>query len=1043
MIRSLDSRRCRAVSPKVRLLLVKSLYVTAALLLLAPSAKTQTVGIPNPSFEEGTRRPAGWTLAGCPGRWLKRDAAAGRRAIQVSGNGRDSGYWRSASLFFRPSSLYVVRFRARMLEGTGGTPISGPVFCNRDLGMIPSDWETYESIFFTPRGFAGDDWIRFGQWQLDGAVAYDDVEIMEAIPIYERRGPLELGAGERISGVKYSFEAPFYGESRNHSRPLSNFLGGFNTDRWVLSAGGEVVYCHFMEGYNQKKARFSIEIPWYQSGKLSVDVHVPGLPWRPIGEAAQKGRFEFSVPEDMLPAQAVWIRLSAQAAERLGPESDPGSLQIGAYSYRSELVGEPVEMTGSTRFVFLRVEDPVVRVTVESLGDARPGGDNFVELKILNTRARVTPAMPVVTIMHEGKKTETRHRSVPLRPVPSPALLRNVEHLRLPYQVIRTGDYLVKVELRGLARYGMEFSFRVPPLFDSSYGRLLPGSGKAAAVWCASSGWKVSRGRPAPEAAGDALLIRAAGDEAEAAQMVVSPKEELRSVLIEATDLEGPGDAALPAGSVEILKVEYVDIQFPTDQAGAVGAWPDPLPPIESRMDLEADRNYPFWIRVKPPAGTPAGLYRGWISIRAKDFHARVPLHVEVYGFTLPKRMTLTSAFGFSPGNIWRYQNIQDPAERRQVLDLYLKNLADHHISPYNPAPLDPIEVAWSDTAEGDPEPEFDWTRWDAEMERVLNRYHFNSFTVPIQGLGGGTFHARTEPNLLGYGENTPQYRKAFKAYCSKLENHLREKGWLDRAFIYWFDEPAPKDYPFVANGFEKLREAAPAIRRMITEPVEPALAGGPDIWCPVSSELDPNAARKRQKKGEKIWWYICTQPKAPYAGEFIDHSGTEMRVWLWQTWKRGLDGILIWQTNYWTSDWAYPEAPQDPYADPMSWVSGYGTAVGTRDPWGNGDGRFIYPPVSATKGGQTKPILKGPVDSIRFEMLRDGIEDYEYLAILRRLLDKKGKGLSRNERKQYRELLEVPDAISRDLTDFTLDPEPIEARRHQIARAIEALSRL
>lgn len=1022
---------------------MKAISAAAALLLLAPEAKTQTVGIPNPSFEEGARRPAGWTLSGCAGRWLKRAPADGRRAILVAGDGRDSGYWRSAGIFFEPSSLYLLRFQARLVKGAGGTPITGPVFCNRDLGMISSDWETYESIFFTPRDFSEDNWIRFGQWQLDGAVAYDDAEILKAVPIYERRGALELGAGERISGLDYSFNAPFHGESRNHSRPLSNFLGGFNTNRWVLSSGGEVVYRHYMHGYNQKQARFSVEIPWYQSGKLAVDVHVPGLPWRRIGEAAQKGRFEFDVPEDMLPALAVWIRFSAESREEPGPDSDPGSLQIGDYSYRSQLVGESVEMTGSTRFFFLRIEDPDLRVTVESLGDAKPGGDNSIDLEVINMRDRAAPVNPLVSVLRNGIKTETQHRSVSLRPVPSPALLKNVEHLRLPYQVTKTGDYLVKAELTGSARFGMEFSFSVPSLFDASYGRLLPGSGEAAAVWWASSGWKVSRDRPPPQEPGDALLIRTAANEAEAAQIVVSPKKMLSSAFIEATDLNGPGGAAISSECVEILKVEYVDVRIPSDRAGAAAAWPDPLPPMESRIDLAPGVNFPFWIRVRPPAGTPAGLYRGWISIQADGFQTRAPLHVEVYGFALPQRMSLTSAFGFSPGNVWRYQNIQDPVERRQVLDLYLRDLAAHHISPYNPAPLDPIGVSWSDTSQGDPKPIFDWARWDAEMERVLSRYHFNSFTVPIQGLGGGTFHARTEPSLLGYGENTEQYRIAFAAYCSGLEDHLREKGWLDRAFIYWFDEPEPKDYPFVANGFRKLKEAAPAIRRMLTEPVEPALAGGPDIWCPVSSELDPNAARKRQKKGEKVWWYICTQPKAPYAGEFIDHAGTEMRVWLWQTWKRGLDGILIWQTNYWTSDWAYPDSPQDPYADPMSWVSGYGTPVGTRDPWGNGDGRFIYPPVSAANGARTKAILKGPVDSIRFELLRDGIEDYEYLAMLRRLLKQKSGMLSRKDRKRYRELLKVPDDISRTLTDFTLDPEPIEARRHQIARAIEALQRL
>jgi hypothetical protein len=55
------------------------------------------------------------------------------------------------------------------------------------------------------------------------------------------------------------------------------------------------------------------------------------------------------------------------------------------------------------------------------------------------------------------------------------------------------------------------------------------------------------------------------------------------------------------------------------------------------------------------------------------------------------------------------------------------------------------------------------------------------------------------------------------------------------------------------------------------------------------------------------------------------------MRVWLWQTFQRNINGILVWQCNYWTSGTAYPDAktPQNPYQDPMSWMSGYGTPSG------------------------------------------------------------------------------------------------------------------
>ncbi len=280
------------------------------------------------------------------------------------------------------------------------------------------------------------------------------------------------------------------------------------------------------------------------------------------------------------------------------------------------------------------------------------------------------------------------------------------------------------------------------------------------------------------------------------------------------------------------------------------------------------------------------------------------------------------------------------------------------------------------------------------------------------------------------------------QAYLGQLESHLREKGWLDEAFVYWFDEPDPKDYAFVSNGFAKLKRWAPDVNRMLTEQVEPALVGGPNIWCPVSSSYEQTSAEPRRTAGDEFWWYVCTGPKTPYCTLFIDHPGTEMRVWLWQTWQRKIVGILVWQTNYWTSSAAYPdrEHPQDPYEDPMGWVSGYSTPQGTRRAWGNGDGRFLYPPEAASDGRPTSPVFEGPVESVRLEMLRDGIEDYEYLALLRRLLETRAAQLTDEQQAKYRELLTVPAEITSDMTTFTTDPAPIEQRRREIAHAISDL---
>ena len=85
--------------------------------------------------------------------------------------------------------------------------------------------------------------------------------------------------------------------------------------------------------------------------------------------------------------------------------------------------------------------------------------------------------------------------------------------------------------------------------------------------------------------------------------------------------------------------------------------------------------------------------------------------------------------------------------------------------------------------------------------------------------------------------------------------------------------------------------------------------------------------------------------------------------------------------------------------------------------------------------------MLDGPVSTIRLEAQRDGIEDYEYLVQIKRLLAENGSTLNADEAARYAKLLEVPSAISGGLTTYTTDPAPIAARRQELARAIEKLT--
>jgi len=76
--------------------------------------------------------------------------------------------------------------------------------------------------------------------------------------------------------------------------------------------------------------------------------------------------------------------------------------------------------------------------------------------------------------------------------------------------------------------------------------------------------------------------------------------------------------------------------------------------------------------------------------------------------------------------------------------------------------------------------------------------------------------------------------------------------------------------------------------------------------------------------------------------------------------------------------------------------------------------------------------------------MLREGVEDFEYLWMLREQVRKLRKaGVSGPALDEAEELIRVPEEISTSLTEFTLDPQPIFRRRAKVAEALERLVRM
>lgn len=986
--------------------------------------------LPNPSFEFGQVAPDNWRVFALGEGLWEFNGHQGERCVSVTGDGSNVSWWTVSPLTLGANRIYQFSFWARRAPNArGGTAISGleSVNCDFSAGV---EWERREFCFRTPDLKRWEPVVRLGQWHVNGTYYFDDVSLTPAVVVHARpRGlGLPLGEGESLVAGEYTATHLLGGPGLNDCRFLERFDASFNTKRWVFGGPASVVYVHRVGRLRQRNASVEVNVNRCEAGELIVEASTDGETWRELGRVGGVKRAQFPVT-GVVPEREVWVRLRTDRA---------ADIQVDDYRYRSRIdeAASIPPAIGCSRYLGVAALSPELQVEVRDLGDLLPGGRSTVELVVGNTGPRRLLRV-ALTLEQNGAPVSRSEQAIAAGP-------GSRNRVALGYGLEAAGDYGLEITCvdatDSTVLWKATGGFNVPALHDARGGELLSDTPQAALWWCEPER-KVSRERPAPKTSGRALRISAAGGEYEPAQLVVRPHSGLSGCRLSATELVGPGGARIPASAIEIRTVAYVPVQQPTDEVGSPGDWPDPLPPQDGPMDLAAEVNQPFWITVHVPRGAPAGDYRGEVIVAANgdDDWARVPFEVHVWGFDLPEQTHVRSGFGLSEEAIREYHNLETDEEVARVAELYRQSFASHRVCPYSVGA--DIGVEWKQVAQGRVEPQLDFTAFDAAAHHALDELGFNSFTLELAGLGGGTFHARHLGEIAGHQQGTPAHEEAFTRYVRAVQAHLEQKGWLDKAYVYWFDEPAERDFDFVRDGMQLIRRAGPKLKRMLTTRPTPELYGAVDLWCIPTYLLDPEVVRERQAEGEEIWWYLCTAPKAPYFTLFLDHYGTEMRLWLWESWKYGVTGILVWATNYWTSGNAYPRpALQNPWQDPMSWTSGYGLEVGERQPWGNGDGRFFYPPTR-DPGNDTRKYIQGPIPSIRWEALRDGIEDYEYFWLLRSEVQRLRKaGADPSVVRDAELLLEVPADVCADLTHFTTTPEPIHQHRAKVAEAIERL---
>ncbi len=532
--------------------------------------------------------------------------------------------------------------------------------------------------------------------------------------------------------------------------------------------------------------------------------------------------------------------------------------------------------------------------------------------------------------------------------------------------------------------------------------------------------------------------IAAARNEVESFQVVVAaPSQRIQVVRAEISDLIGEKGAKIAKDHATLYREEYVRVRMSTPRAELPpGLDPDPLvpfvnpitgEPIEPRsqhqerwgepmvtrghdmfglpFDVFGGQNQPIWVDLRVPKDAPAGVYRGTFRVSAREGSAEIPVTLTVWDFSLPDGPTHRNHFGgFS--NVARDFGVDRGSEEyRRIEGRYCRAMAEHRINPPLPRHLLP-EVNRDGSLKIDPQ------RHQALAE-FLSELHVTDFEIPRPPFPLLP-HSTREP---GYDRIAPEQREKAQRYNREIYESLKQNGWEKRAYVYLLDEPNLKEnYEQVLVLGQLAHEAAPELKLLVVEqtyphdPSWPDIDPAVDIWCPLWAFIDRETVQQKLAHGDEVWSYTALVQRSPsYHPQYeqvkdkdppywhIDRPLLVYRVPTWINREYGITGLLYWSTvTTVIAPWFNPA-----FAHPRHF---------------NGGGYLFYPGVPCG--------IEGPVASMRLKNLRDGMEDYEYFALL-------------EARAGSDAVKKVVDRIAPNWWDYCRDPEAILAARREIAEQI------
>jgi hypothetical protein len=395
---------------------------------------------------------------------------------------------------------------------------------------------------------------------------------------------------------------------------------------------------------------------------------------------------------------------------------------------------------------------------------------------------------------------------------------------------------------------------------------------------------------------------------------------------------------------------------------------PDALMPWDGLQRATEHTNQPVWLQVTVPYGTAAGRYQGSVVVVADESRTPVPIAVTVSPVTLPKQNqvagSLLTAFNSSPQS---YAN--------KAADLY-------GVSPESTLPglfgfLASYRLSPNSWGYGNPRAASGYTSdrrwWLDKTEQMIaaagEPAQFASMWIPIS-------NNRWSPSTY-VGGRSPFKPQGWCSYLRSVHGFWQQHGWLGSfPYLYGMDEPGASRFRVVAKQAKATHSCFPGGHVLVTG--RPT-AQNRFLWNGGKDDVD-------------VWVVLASR----YYGRYTNPSLTRRGISHAREELALIDSARhhhkqIWTYTYDAASHSTPGfAADEPAVDPRVFADWAAYEGITGILYGQGTTTYSKgnPLVSNDKARGSYVLLypgrNGPIASARLEVLREGIEDWEILNVVR-----------------------------------------------------------